>query len=415
MKHFLNPVFVENLRISIGSVKDHLLRTVLTVLIIAFGIMALVGILTSIDAIKNFFEENFMRMGANTFTIRNVSMNMEGGNHRNNFMKEITYDEAQRFKEEFMFPSVTSVSVNASWGATAKYKNEKSYPNLRVFGVDENYITTSGDELRLGRNFTSSEVYHGSNLCIIGNEIAKTIMKNEEDPIGKIISVGPGKYMVIGVLKESGSGFGFSIDRNVYVSLLNVRQKYSLSSASYTISVMTPNATQLDAATGEAKGLFRTIRGLKVSEQENFSVVRSDSMVSMMLENTKFISLAAIFIGLITLAGAAIGLMNIMLVSVTERTREIGIRKAIGANKSTIRRQFLAEAIVIGQLGGALGILMGIGIGNLVSYLIGSSFIIPWAWIILGVVLCFGVALISGYLPANKAANLDPIDALRYE
>ncbi|HAL65763.1 MAG: hypothetical protein XD81_1299, partial [Bacteroidetes bacterium 38_7] len=153
----------------------------------------------------------------------------------------------------------------------------------------------------------------------------------------------------------------------------------------------------------------------RLSDGNNFEIVRSDTFVNMLLENTRLISLAATIIGLITLFGAAIGLMNIMLVSVTERTREIGIRKAIGANKKTIRNQFLAEAIVIGQLGGLLGIILGIAVGNIVAMIVGSKFIIPWIWIFLGVFLCFVVGILSGYLPANRAAELDPIESLRYE
>ncbi len=412
--NFRNTIFFENIRISLSSVRNHLLRTILTVSIIAFGIMALVGILTSIDAIRMFFEENFMRMGANTFTIRNVGLQMDGHRGGQRY-KVITYPEAIRFKEDFNFPSVVSVSVFASFNATAKYNNIKTHPNLRVSGIDENYLLTSGEELTSGRGFTQAETQSGSQVCIIGHEVARNLFKEQKDPAGKIISIGAGKYTVIGVLKESGSSFGFSGDRNIYLPLNNVRQRYAASNRSFTINVLTTKATSMDAAIGEATGTFRNIRKLRAGETDNFSVVRSDTFVTMMIENTRLISLAATFIGLITLAGAAIGLMNIMLVSVTERTREIGIRKAIGANRRTIRNQFLAEAIVIGQIGGLLGILMGIGIGNVVSGLIGSSFIIPWAWIILGVVLCFVVGVVSGYVPANKAANLDPIESLRYE
>ena len=194
-----------------------------------------------------------------------------------------------------------------------------------------------------------------------------------------------------------------------------MRQRYSLNNTSYLINVWVNNTTELDAAIGEATGFFRQIRNLRLSEDNNFEIVRSDTFVNMMLENTRLISLAATIIGLITLFGAAIGLMNIMLVSVTERTREIGIRKAIGANKKTIRNQFLAEAIVIGQLGGLLGIILGIAVGNLVAMIVGSKFIIPWIWIFLGVFLCFVVGILSGYFPANRAAELDPIESLRYE
>lgn len=411
---FNNTVFTENIRIALQSVSSHLLRTILTVSIIAFGIMALVGILTSIDAVKNFFEENFMRMGANTFTIRNRSLQSEQRRGSSDY-KAISWAEAKQFKEQFTFPSVVSVSVQVSWNATAVYRSRKTNPNLRVTGIDENYLLTSGEELAVGRSFTPDEVLSGGYVCILGYEVAQNLFPGINDPTGEMITLGPGRYIVAGVLKKSGSSFGFSGDRNVYIPINNARQRYSLNDKSFSINVLVGKATSLDAAIGEATGLFRQIRKLRLGQNDNFSMVRSDSFVNMMLENTRLISLAATIIGLITLAGAAIGLMNIMLVSVTERTREIGTRKAIGANKRTIRNQFLTEAIVIGQLGGLLGIILGIAIGNLVAHLIGSRFIVPWGWMILGVILCFIVGIISGYLPANRAANLDPIEALRYE
>jgi putative ABC transport system permease protein len=184
---------------------------------------------------------------------------------------------------------------------------------------------------------------------------------------------------------------------------------------SFTLNIMSKKQELLEAAIGEATGLFRTIRQDPVGSESTFEITKSDNVAKMLIENIKYVTMAATIIGLITLMGAAIGLMNIMLVSVTERTREIGIRKAIGATKRLIRNQFLTEAIVIGQLGGLLGIFLGIMIGNIISFMIGSAFIVPWLWILTGVVLCFVVALLSGIIPARKAANLDPIESLRYE
>ena len=412
-----NSLVLENIRISLDSIRSHLLRTILTIMIISFGIMALVGILTATDSIKYFLTQNFTMMGSNTFTIRNRSMNIHiGGQHNQQKRYEpITYAQAMDFKSRYKFPAHTSVFTFATGAATLKYDLNKTNPNVRVIGTDESYLITSGDEIEKGRTFTAHEVFSGSSVAIIGSELVSNLFKKKEDPIDKVISIGPGKYKVIGVLKSKGSSMGFSGDRSCFIPLNNVRTSFPRPNMSFNINVMAMQQEMVDAAIGEATAELRNIRKVPVGINDTFEITKSDNIAKMLIENIKYVSMAATLIGIITLLGAAIGLMNIMLVSVTERTREIGIRKAIGATKKVIRNQFLAEAIVIGQLGGLLGIFLGIMVGNVMSLAIGSAFIVPWIWIVLGVVLCFAVALLSGIIPARKAANLDPIESLRYE
>ena len=408
----------ENIRIALGSIKGHKLRSWLTIGIIAFGIMALVGILTSIDAVKYFLKDNFSMMGANTFTIRNRTLRIHiggGGGDKNEYYRSITFDEAMEFKERFEFPASVSVSTWGTGIATVKYKSEKSSPNVAVLGSDENFIGNAGYELASGRNLSYIEIVDGRHVVVIGSEIVETLFKKNEDPIDKVISIGPGKYKIIGVLKEKGSSVGFSGDRRCIVPINNVRQYFSRPSMNYNIAVLSDNPQKMEAAISEATGLFRVIRKVPIGEDENFSIIKSDNIVEMLNDFLKEIKIGAVIIGIITLFGAVIGLMNIMLVSVSERTREIGLRKAVGANRRRILYQFLVEAVVIGQLGGVFGIILGIIIGNAVSGLIGSDFIIPWDWIGLGVSLCLLVALLSGILPAVKAAKLDPIESLRHE
>lgn len=407
----------ENIRISLQSIRSHLLRTILTVMIIAFGIMALVGILTAIDAVENTLTENFAMMGSNTFNIQNRELRVHIGGRRSKArdFKEIDYQQALDFKAQYDFPAITSIFTYGTGTATLKYGSEKTNPNITVMGTDDNYFTTSGEEIAEGRNFSENDLHYGNHVVIIGHEIATDLFSDNEDPLGKVISIGAGKYKVIGVLKEKGSSIGFSGGRSCMVPLSNVRQYFSYPNMNYRISVMVNDPQMMEAAIGEATGLFRKIRGDRLGQEDSFSIIKSDNVANMLIGLTSKLQIGATIIGLITLLGAAIGLVNIMLVSVTERTREIGVRKAIGARRRTIRNQFLAEAIVIAQIGGILGIIAGMLIGNVVSMITGSAFIVPWPWIVLGVVICFVVALLSGIIPANKAAKLDPIESLRWE
>lgn len=413
----MNNLIIENIRISLEAIRSHFLRSTLTVLIIAFGIMALVGILTAIDSIKYSLSENFAMMGANTITIRNRQLNIHigGTSRRHEHFQSISFKQALEFKNTFTFPAHTSIFTFGSGITTLKFESQKTDPNIRVIGSDENYLINSGLEIGKGRNFNQNEIFYGSNVAIIGTEIANRLFKKKEDPINKIISVGPGRYRVIGILKEKGSSFGFNSNLQCILPINNVRQYFSRANMNFSISINVSSTEKIDSAIGEATGLLRIIRGDSLGEPDSFNISKSDTISQMLIGLTGNIRLAATFIGLITLIGAAIGLMNIMLVSVTERTKEIGIRKAIGATKRTIRNQFLAEAIVIAQLGGIVGIIFGILIGNVLSLIIGSVFIVPWEWILLGLTLCFTVAVVSGILPANKAAKLDPIESLRYE
>ena len=414
---WIKPLVLENIKIAFQSIRGNLVRSVLTILIIAVGIAALVGILTAIDSIKNSITAEFTRLGANTFSIQSRGMRVQIGNkrYRSRNYSYISYSQAREFRERYTFPAIASISVNATGTATVKYESKKSNPNVSVRGIDENFLQTAGYEVESGRGLSFQESFDGNNVALVGSGLITKLFPKDVDPLGKSIAVGSGKYQIVGVLKAKGSGFGDSGDQVVLLPFTNVRQYFPRPQMNFRISVMPKSAQLLDGAIGEAESTFRNIRGLNVTDDSDFVIEKSDNLVNVLLDNIKYVTLAATIIGFITLMGAAIGLMNILLVTVAERTREIGIHKAMGATSHSIKQQFLIESIVIGQLGGFLGIILGILAGNGVSALIGSSFIVPWEWMLGGVVLCLIVSLASGVLPAIKASKLDPIEALRYE
>ncbi len=409
--------FLEITQLAFHSVKANIVRTVITCCIIGFGIMALVGILTSVDGLKSYLSKSFSSMGAGTFKIRNRSLgfNLDSdADAPQKVFRSITYLEATQFKNKFNDRYACSVQYIGNQGSTIKYSNKKTNPNILVFGSDENYITNESYVLLQGRNFTETELKLGTNVVMLGYTVAKKLFGSNYSIDDKIVRIDDVKFKVIAVLDEKGSSF-ISTDNMVLIPLAKARQLYPQDNPSYVISVKGDDPENMEPVQNEATLLMRNVRKLHPGEDINFDLLKSDSISGMFVEKMSYATMAGFIIGIITLIGAAIGLMNIMLVSVTERTKEIGTLKAIGADSKTIRLQFLLEAIIICQLGGLLGIILGIIAGNAVSLSIGGAFIIPWMWMLVGVGFCLVVGLISGIYPAFKASQLDPIEALRYE
>ena len=386
-------------------------------MIIAIGITALVGILSAVSALENTISSDFASMGANTFNLQRYDSQVRraGGDTDMKVNPIIGYREVKEFKDKFIFPQTqTSISFSGTSSAEVKYESDKTDPEVSILGVNENFITNSGLKVEEGRDLNIFDIENNNHVAILGSDFKDGLFKGL-NPVGKTISVRGAKFRVIGILESKGSTFGNNQDLRVLVPVQIARSIFTAPNINYNISVKVDNKEILAGAQDEAIITFRNIRGLNPVEENNFGIAKSDDLINRIFSITQYLNIAAWAISIITIFGSSIALMNIMLVSVSERTREIGVRKALGAKKNTIATQFFMETLIIGQFGGLLGIIFGILIGFAVSSAAGFDFTTPWMAMLWATAITILVAILAGSYPAVKAAKQDPIESLRYE
>jgi putative ABC transport system permease protein len=405
-------VLIEQINVAISSIRGQALRTTLTVGIIGMGIMALIAMVTATESLKENIRVEFSSLGTDSFTIKTKRNSGFFKGKRPAPPTPITFREAQQFSKLTLSNLLVTSSIYASGTSIVGRNSKRTDPNIQILGVDHNYIDVANIPLSKGRGFSNSEIQEGTPLIIVGSNIEEKLFEPWEVIVGSNILLSGSRYTVIGVLETRGASFGMSQDNQCLISTTAARRQFSDNNRSYTITCAVADTENIEQSTDLATGIFRMVRGDTPGTPSSFEISKSNSLVDTLLEATSGITIAAAVIGIITLFGAGIGLMNIMLVSVSERTREIGTRKSLGASARAIRTQFLVEVIIIGQIGGFVGISAGLGIGNIIASFFETPFVIPWGWIAIGMTLCMITSLFSGYYPASKAAKLDPITAL---
>ncbi len=400
--------------ISLQSLKSNRLRAALTILGVVVGIFSIILVMTILTMLQNSIDEGLSSLSKNTFQIQKFENVFGGGMRREDRnRKDLTIEDAYRLKE--MLPQALYVGAEQwQFGKVAKFGNRETNPNLAVAGVTTDAMRTNDWNVEYGRDLRQNDINYSANVCLIFQPVVEKLFPSI-DPIGQTIRVDGRPLKVIGVIEKQSALFGSSRDNYIIIPITTWQAMYGKYSRSVNITVMARSADQYQSLIEAATGHMRTIRKVAPGEPNDFYIFSNESMITEINKITDPIKIIALAISLIALIAAGVGIMNIMLVSVTERTREIGIRKALGARKNWILTQFLIEAILLCLIGGLLGIIIGVGLGNFAGGLLNAKAAIPWTWVFIGLTLCIVVGVIFGTYPAYKAANLDPIEALRYE
>lgn len=402
--------------LSLQSLKSNKLRTILTILGVVVGIFSIIVIMTIITMLQNSIESGISFLSKNTFQIQKFPAINTGGHDEWKKLRnreDITLEDYYRFEEMMTQAKYTAAQLTVG-GKVIKFRNLETNPNSFIVGITEGGMKTNNVTLDHGREIRKTDIDYSNNVCLLGQDIREKLFPNL-DPVGLTIKVDNKPLQVIGLMEKMPEFFGQSMDNYIVIPISTFESMYGKTGRSVEITVMSYGKQDYNAAIETAIGYMRTIRKVPPGEENDFDIFSNESLIGQINGITEGIRIGAMVISIIALLAAGVGIMNIMLVSVTERTREIGIRKAIGAKRSNILVQFLIEAIILCLIGGFIGILLGVGVGNFAGSFLNADAAIPLDWVFIGLTLCVFVGIVFGTYPAYKAANLDPIEALRYE
>lgn len=409
-------MLTENLKIALETLSNNKLRASLTLLGIVIGVFSIISIMTLLSALQLGIEQGLSSLGSNTYQVQKYPAIQVGGpvsmrKYRNR--PDITYDQGLRLKERASIYNFISLEdyVNEK---VFRYKGIHTNPNNTIGGVTPEYLPTNNRQIQYGRFITETDVQNNRRVAVLGMDVIEKLFRFA-DPIGQKIILDNNEFEVIGVFERKGEGFGQSNDNFALIPITTMQTLYGKNIRSLNIAIQAQDKESFEASKENIISVLRVIRKVKPGEENNFEIFSNESLIVEVNKFTQYFKYGAGFISFISLIAAGVGIMNIMLVSVTERTREIGVRKAIGAKSKSILIQFLVEAIILCQIGGIIGILLGILSGNVLGLYLNSPVVIPYDWVIIGFVVCFSVGIIFGVYPAYKAAKLNPIDALRFE
>jgi len=407
----------ESLSMALNAVRTNKLRSVLTLLGIVVGIFSIISVMTAMGVLRNSIEVGLNQLGANTFQIQKFPVVVgsgDGSRRRFRNRKDITYEQAIAVREKATLAAAVGIEV-WDFGKIVWWNGQRTNPNIVIFGENLDGIATNNWVAENGRSFTTQDMDLSKPVAVIGKVVADRLFPPSVNPVGEAIRIDGNSYEVIGVYASKGDALGGNNDNFVTLPISKFFEKYGKTGRSVNIMVQALNREVVDDAIEQARGILRVARNLTPGQEDDFAWFSNDSVVRQFNDFTKYLRLGVLLVSCIALLAAGVGIMNIMLVSVTERTREIGIRKAIGAQQGDVLSQFIIEAVILCQIGGIIGIVLGILGGNMVGLMLNVPAVIPWEWVGIGLMVCTVVGLIFGVYPAWKASALDPIEALRYE